>query len=78
MPIYANELTMEALMREFGYAFAQKRYPGVPNLQVHPITLEPFTIGDIFITPILVWHLQDAGVWIPLWKLYLHHRCQPH
>jgi phosphoribosyl 1,2-cyclic phosphate phosphodiesterase len=58
MPIYANELTMEALMREFGYAFAQKRYPGVPNLQVHPVTLEPFTIGDIFITPILVWHLK--------------------
>jgi phosphoribosyl 1,2-cyclic phosphate phosphodiesterase len=58
MPIYANELTMEALMREFGYAFAQKRYPGVPNLQVHPITQEPFLIGDIFITPILVWHLK--------------------
>lgn len=58
MPIYANELTMEALMREFGYAFAQKRYPGVPNLQVQPITLEPFTVGDIFVTPILVWHLK--------------------
>jgi phosphoribosyl 1,2-cyclic phosphate phosphodiesterase len=58
MPIYANELTMEALMREFGYAFAQKKYPGVPNLHVQPITLEPFYIGDIFITPILVWHLR--------------------
>lgn len=58
MPIYANELTIEALMREFGYAFSQKRYPGVPNLHLQPITLEPFTIGDIFITPILVWHLK--------------------
>lgn len=58
MPIYANELTIEALMREFGYAFASKKYPGVPNLELHPITLEPFSIGDIFITPILVWHLK--------------------
>ena len=58
MPVYANELTIETLMREFGYAFSSKRYPGVPNLELHPITLEPFTIGDIFITPILVWHLK--------------------
>jgi phosphoribosyl 1,2-cyclic phosphate phosphodiesterase len=58
MPVYANELTIEALMREFAYAFAPKRYPGVPNLQLQTITLEPFAIGDIFITPILVWHLR--------------------
>jgi len=58
MPVYANELTIEGLRREFGYAFADKRYPGVPNLSMHPITLEPFSIGDIFITPILVWHLK--------------------
>jgi phosphoribosyl 1,2-cyclic phosphate phosphodiesterase len=60
MPVYANELTIEALMREFGYAFAQKRYPGVPNLELHPITLDSFVIGDIPVTPILVWHLKMA------------------
>lgn len=58
MPVYANSLTIEALMREFGYAFNPKRYPGVPNLELHTITMEPFVIGDIFITPILVWHLK--------------------
>ena len=58
MPVYANELTTEGLMREFGYAFAVKKYPGVPNLDLRAITTEPFTIGDIFITPILVWHLR--------------------
>lgn len=58
MPVYANELTIEALMREFGYAFAPKKYPGVPNLQLETITLKPFTVGDLFITPILVWHLK--------------------
>lgn len=58
MPVYANELTIEGLMREFGYAFAQKRYPGVPNLELQTITLEPFVIGDIPVMPILVWHLK--------------------
>lgn len=58
MPIYANELTIEALMREFAYAFAPKKYPGVPNLELQTITLESFAIGDIPVTPILVWHLK--------------------
>jgi phosphoribosyl 1,2-cyclic phosphate phosphodiesterase len=58
MPVYANELTIETLMREFAYVFAHKRYPGVPNLELHPINLAHFTIGDISITPILVWHLK--------------------
>lgn len=58
MPVYANDLTIEALMREFGYAFSPKKYPGVPNLELYTITTEPFIIGDLFITPILVWHLK--------------------
>jgi phosphoribosyl 1,2-cyclic phosphate phosphodiesterase len=58
MPIYANDLTIETLMREFGYAFAHHKYPGVPNLELHTINLEPFTIGDIPVMPILVWHLK--------------------
>ena len=37
MDIYANQMTMEALVREFAYAFADKKYPGVPNLQLNTI-----------------------------------------
>ena len=58
MDVYANSLTEEALKREFGYAFADKKYPGVPDLELNTITLEPFSIGDIFIIPIQVWHLK--------------------
>jgi phosphoribosyl 1,2-cyclic phosphate phosphodiesterase len=58
MPIYANSLTEEAIKREFGYAFADKKYPGVPELSLNTITNEPFMIGDIPVTPILVWHLK--------------------
>lgn len=58
MEIYANSLTEEALKREFGYAFADKKYPGVPNLSLNTIALDPFSIGDIDITPIQVWHMK--------------------
>lgn len=56
--IYANSLTEEAIKREFAYAFSDKKYPGVPNIELNTITMDPFTIGDIYIIPILVWHLK--------------------
>lgn len=58
MQIYANQMTIDALMREFAYAFADKKYPGVPNLELNSIGLESFSIGDIAIIPIEVWHLK--------------------
>jgi phosphoribosyl 1,2-cyclic phosphate phosphodiesterase len=58
MQIYANSLTEEAIKREFSYAFADKKYPGVPELNLNTITNDPFMIGDIPIEPVLVWHLK--------------------
>jgi phosphoribosyl 1,2-cyclic phosphate phosphodiesterase len=58
MEIYANELTQQALLREFPYAFAEKKYPGVPEINLNTIDIAPFTIGDIPVIPILVWHLK--------------------
>ncbi len=58
MQVYANPMTIDALMREFAYAFADKKYPGVPNIELNTISLDPFLIGDIAILPIQVWHLK--------------------
>lgn len=58
MPVFANSLTEEALKREFGYAFADKKYPGVPEISLNTIDNNPFMIGDIPIIPIQVWHLK--------------------
>ena len=58
MEIYANPLTQEALKREYAYAFADKKYPGVPELNLNTIDTEPFYVGDIYVIPILVWHLK--------------------
>ena len=58
MQVFSNSLTEEAIKREFGYVFSDKKYPGVPELNLNTITNEPFEIGDIPVTPILVWHLK--------------------
>lgn len=58
MDIYADSLTEEALRRDFYYAFTDTKYPGIPELNLNTITLEPFTVGDIPVTPVLVWHLK--------------------
>lgn len=58
MQVYANEITRNVLLREFSYAFSNTRYPGVPEIRMNEIDLQPFQIGDISIMPILVWHLQ--------------------
>lgn len=58
MEIYANEMTQEALKREFHYVFADKKYPGIPQLNLNVIDETTFMIGDIPVTPIKVWHLN--------------------
>jgi phosphoribosyl 1,2-cyclic phosphate phosphodiesterase len=58
MRIYANELTQTALKKEFSYAFAAFKYPGVPDLELHTIAHDTFIVGDIPVTPITVWHLN--------------------
>lgn len=58
MDVFANSLTEEALKREFAYAFSDKRYPGVPELNLITIDETPFTIGDIEVIPIVVWHYK--------------------
>ncbi len=55
--IYANTLTQEALKKEFSYIFAEKKYPGIPEIDLRTIDRQPFVIGDITIIPIPVWHL---------------------
>ncbi|HSC37907.1 MAG TPA: MBL fold metallo-hydrolase [Chitinophagaceae bacterium] len=58
MDIFANEMTQEVIIREFPYAFADTRYPGLPEITLNTIDLEPFMVGDIPVTPIQVWHLK--------------------
>lgn len=54
--VYANSMTVAQLKREFAYIFEEHKYPGIPDINLHEIDLTPFSIGEIPITPILVWH----------------------
>lgn len=58
MDVYANEITQKALKNEFSYIFAENKYPGVPDVNLHTISDETFLVADILVTPILVYHLK--------------------
>lgn len=58
MNIYADSRVQNALIREFPYVFAEYRYPGIPQVDIHPIGLEPFDIGSIHFIPIEVMHYK--------------------
>ena len=56
--IYGNAKSLEGIKSEIPYAFQDLKYPGVPKIILNEISLESFSVGDINIQPILVWHLN--------------------
>ncbi|HWZ14238.1 MAG TPA: MBL fold metallo-hydrolase [Mucilaginibacter sp.] len=56
--VYADQRVQEALKREFHYIFDDYKYPGIPQLNLHTIRLEPFNIGGIEFIPIEVMHYK--------------------
>lgn len=57
MQVYGTEFTLNRVKEEFNYAFAEMKYPGIPSIRLNTITEEVFTIGDITVQPIPVWHM---------------------
>jgi phosphoribosyl 1,2-cyclic phosphate phosphodiesterase len=55
--VYCTKQVETALRREFFYAF-ENDYPGVPELNIYNFNDEAFTIGDITLIPIKVFHAQ--------------------
>lgn len=59
MKVYATKQVQEALKREFAYAFADTKYPGVPEITLEEINAEtPFNINGVTLIPILVYHYK--------------------
>lgn len=56
MHIYANDITQVAIKRDFYYAFEKDKDAGLPEMILHTIEKESFTIGDIPFIPIHVMH----------------------
>ena len=53
--IYCQEYVENSLRREYSYAFAEKKYPGAPEWNVHRIGSEPFFVHSNAAERTLVW-----------------------
>jgi len=58
MDLYAEERVISQLQKEFAYIFAEKKYPGVPEVVIHPIGADPFRIGSLEVIPIRAVHYR--------------------
>jgi phosphoribosyl 1,2-cyclic phosphate phosphodiesterase len=58
MDLYGEERVMRALNSGFPYVFAEKKYPGIPQVRMHHIRNEAFHIGDMEVIPVRMMHYR--------------------
>ena len=58
LPIYLEAPVAEGIRTRLPYCFGDHLYPGVPNIRLQEIGIEPFTIENIEVTPIRVMHYK--------------------
>ena len=58
MDIYAEPLVVESLKKEYAYVFGEEKYPGVPEVNIHPVVdiSRPFFVRDMEIMPVRLYH----------------------
>lgn len=60
MPVFAEPRVIGQLQREFAYIFAEQKYPGVPQVSLHPIEsdTEPFDVLGLPVQPLRALHYR--------------------
>ena len=56
MDVYASKRVQDAIKKEFAYVFSDEKYPGIPQVNLHDIDKDSFSIGKTQFTPIEVMH----------------------
>ena len=56
MDVYGEKNVHASLKREYAYVFDLFKYPGIPEVTLHRISEKTFTINDISIIPIRLFH----------------------
>ena len=56
--VYCEDIMEAAIKKEFFYAFTEPKYPGVPEMNLHTITSQPFSLFNTQIEPIRVFHYK--------------------
>jgi len=58
MDVYAEERVIRSLNNEFPYVFAERKYPGIPQINVRYIENQKFNINGLMIKPIRALHYR--------------------
>jgi phosphoribosyl 1,2-cyclic phosphate phosphodiesterase len=58
LDVYGEDRVLRALQHTFPYIFAERKYPGVPQVNFHHIGEDPFRIGGMEIFPIRAYHYR--------------------
>ena len=58
MPLYGRKEALDQVKVEFYYAFEKDKYPGIPQLRIHEISEESFSVKGLLITPLPVMHMK--------------------
>ena len=60
MPVYAEPRVIRQLQQEFAYIFAEQKYPGVPQVSLHPIEddYKPFDVLGVTVQPLRALHYR--------------------
>lgn len=56
MDLYGEKRVLRSIRISFPYVFVEDKYPGVPNVILHEISGDPFTIEGITFAPIRMQH----------------------
>ncbi|HAF28596.1 MAG TPA: hypothetical protein DCG75_06070 [Bacteroidales bacterium] len=56
--IFAEKRVQKVIKSEFFYSFEEKKYPGVPQINLNELTEEPFSIKGVEIIPIRAFHYK--------------------
>jgi len=56
MCIYAENRVLDSIKQEYAYVFSDDKYPGIPELKLHPVNSYPFEINGESIIPIRAFH----------------------
>jgi len=63
MDVYASTPVMQAIRREYAYAFREKSYPGVPEINLKRFGNRSFSVEALNIIPVRAEHYQHITVY---------------
>lgn len=58
MPLYGEARVLDQLKREFAYIFSGVPYPGIPRVDLFPVSTDPFDVEGVTFVPIRVMHYK--------------------